>query len=164
MSRLFKPRTCADLCPRSRVVISALAAARPWMSEAALKSCLWRAPFSWRGEPKLNKYSLHPVCIKGLHTWLWRQSDIKQGGVAQPAPTGTCTSAHTYTQTHTPTRLAIKSLSFFLCILSCFYSFPSRIFFPSDPKLRWHFSRLCPLVNHMSHLFCHYLSQHINSL
>lgn len=27
-------------------------------------------PFPRRGEPKLNKYSLHPVCIKGLHTWL----------------------------------------------------------------------------------------------
>lgn len=53
--------------------------------------CLWRAPFSRRGEPKLNKYLLHPVCIKGLHTWLWRQSDIKQGGVAQPALTGTYT-------------------------------------------------------------------------
>lgn len=55
--------------------------------------CLWRAPFSRRGEPKLNKYLLHPVCIKGLHTWLWRQSDIKQGGVAQPALTGTCIRA-----------------------------------------------------------------------
>lgn len=63
--------------------------------------CLWRAPFSRRGEAKLNKYLLHPVCIKGLHTWRWRQSDIKQGGVARPAPTGTCTHARAHTCTHT---------------------------------------------------------------
>lgn len=82
--------------------------------------CLWRAPFSQRGEPKLNKYSLHPVCIKGLHTWLWRQSDIKQGGVAQPALTGTCT--HTHTLLHS---LPLKSpLSFwYLCLDCCFPQF-----------------------------------------
>lgn len=78
--------------------------------------CLWRAPFSRRGEAKLNKYLLHPVCIKGLHTWLWRQSDIKQGGVAQPAPTGTCTRAHALAYTRALFHsLLLKSLSFVSC-------------------------------------------------
>lgn len=59
----------------------------PWMSETGLGS-VYGGPWAPRGEPKLNKYLLRPVCIKGLHTWLWRQSDIKQGGVTQPAPAG----------------------------------------------------------------------------
>lgn len=45
--------------------------------------CVYGGPCSPRGEPKLNKYLLHPVCIKFLHALLWRQSDIKQGGVHQ---------------------------------------------------------------------------------
>lgn len=60
---------------------------RQWMSKTGLRS-VYGGPWAPRGEPKLNKYLLHPVCIKSLHTWLWRQSDIKQGGAAQPAPAG----------------------------------------------------------------------------
>lgn len=89
--------------------------------------CLWRAPFSRRGEPKLNKYLLHPVCIKSLHTWLWRQSDIKQGGVAQPALTGMCTRARTHIHTDVLFHcLLLKSLSFFS--RPCLHYVP--LFFP----------------------------------
>lgn len=49
---------------------------------------VYGGPWARRGEPKLNKYLLHPVCIKGLHTWLWRQSDIKQGGAARASSSG----------------------------------------------------------------------------
>lgn len=88
--------------------------------------CLWRAPFSRRGEPKLNKYLLHPVCIKGLHTWLWRQSDFKQGGVAQPALTSMSTLAHT----HILQKLAIK-IFFLFNIFVYLVFFVSYFLFPS---------------------------------
>lgn len=110
--------------PRSCAMISALAVGLGYEWAKLLWSrCLWRAPFSQRGEPKLNKYLLHPVCIKGLHTWLWRQSDIKQGGVAQPAPTDTCARTHAHFHS-----LPLKSLSFFPCPYLCpFYSLPQLL-------------------------------------
>lgn len=93
--------------------------------------CLWRAPFFRRGEPKLNKYLLHPVCIKGLHTWLWRQSDIKQGGVFQPPLKGMCAHAH-------------KSFLFSTFVTFVIFPFSSlRLFFslfPPDLKFMWHFN------------------------
>lgn len=84
------------MCPTAHVQTcpgECAATARLWMSKTGLTS-VYGGPWAQRGEPKLNKYLLHPVCIKGLHTWLWRQSDIKQGGAAQPAPAGM--RAHIY--------------------------------------------------------------------
>lgn len=124
-SRSAQVQTCPGECA---------ATARLWMSKTGLRS-VYGGPWAPRGEPKLNKYLLHPVCIKGLHTWLWRQSDIKQGGAAQPAPAGV--RAHIYDLPYLALKITLFTHSSTISIVCFFKTIYSVVFTSSYVVIYW---------------------------